>query len=247
MSKSPWLNNKTVIGILLSFLFDINPQNWLKPFSKKSIWYLAIMGIFYHVISIGLMYAGTALVTTISPEYESPLFPVSIVMAATSGPIEETLFFGIPYFLSGNPHSMLITGAIWSIAHIFNTQAFSFNSLGYVSFLITIPHVFFSLRVWSGGKGWFAIVFHSVWNLAFLLSYCSVGLRSCTTLGDGEFFLIDVFALSLTGSLLSMTSLLYFKNKIANAKFRISMVASVLVFMISEIVINVKYFQIFFS
>jgi hypothetical protein len=247
MSKSPWLNNKTVIGILLSFLFDINPRNWLKPFSKKSIWYLVAMGIFYHGISIGLMYAGAALVTTISPEYESPSFPVSIVMAATSGPIEETLFFGIPYLLSGNPHSMLVTGAIWSIAHIFNTQVFSFNSLGYVSFLITIPHVFFSLRVWSGGKGWFAIAFHSVWNLAFLLSYCSVGLRGCTIFGTGEFFLIDVFALSLAGSLIAMASLLYFKNKITNVKFRASMIISVLVFVISEIVINVQYFQIFFS
>jgi hypothetical protein len=231
----------------VSFAFDVNPKNWRKPFGKKSAWYLAVMGLFYHGISIGLMYAGSALVTTISPDYEFPSFPVSIVMAATSGPIEETLFFGIPYFLSGNPNSMLVTGAIWSAAHIFNTQVFSFNSLGYVGFLITIPHVFFSLRVWSSGKGWFAITFHSVWNLTFLLSYCSAGLRSCTVFGEGEFFLIDMFALILTGSLLSITSLLYYKNRLVKTQYTIFMIASVVVFVVSEIVINVKYFQIFFS
>jgi hypothetical protein len=231
----------------LSFAFDLNPRNWLKPFAKKSIWYLVVMGLFYHGISIGLMYAGTALVTSISPGYESPSFPISIVMAATSGPIEETLFFGIPYFLSGNPNSMIVTGAIWSIAHIFNTQVFSFNTLGYVGFLITIPHVFFSLRVWSSGKGWFAIVFHSVWNLGFLLSYCSAGLRGCTIFGQEELFIIDVFALALTGSLLSIASLLYVKNKIAKTRFKVLMIASVIVFAVSEIVINVKYFQILFT
>jgi hypothetical protein len=231
----------------LNFAFDLNPKNWLKPFSRKSIWYLVVMGLFYHGISISLMYAGSALVTSISPDYEFPSFPVSIVMAATSGPIEETLFFGIPYFLSGNPNSMIVTGAIWSIAHIFNTQVFSFNTLGYVGFLITIPHLFFSLRVWSSGKGWFAIMFHTVWNLGFLLSYCSAGLRSCTIFGQGDLFVIDVFALVLTGSLLSMTSLLYAKNKIAKVQFKILMIASVIGFIASEIVINMKYFQIFFT
>lgn len=230
----------------MNFTYDVNPKNWLAPFSRKSTWYLVVMGLFYHGMSVGLMYAGSALVTTISSDYEFPSFPVSIVMAATSGPIEETLFFGIPYFLSANPHSMLVTGAIWSVAHIFNTQVFAFNSLGYVSFLITIPHVFFSLRVWSSGKGWFAIAFHSVWNLIFLLSYCYAGLKSCTIFGEGEFFIIDMFALSLAGSLLAITSLLYFKNKIAKTKFKIMMTASVMVFVISELIINVKYFEIFF-
>jgi len=225
----------------------VYPKNWLKPFHKKSLWYLFVMGLFYHGISIGLMYAGSAIVTTISSDYEFPSFPVSIVMAATSGPIEETLFFGIPYFLSGNPYSMIVTGAIWSIAHIFSTQVFSFNSLGYVSFLITVPHVFFSLRMWSSGKGWFAIVFHSAWNVAFLLSYCSAGLRSCTLFGEGEFFIIDAFALSLTGALLAIISLLYSKNKIAKTQFTISIIASVIILVISEIVINVKYFQILSS
>lgn len=229
----------------MGLLFDANPKNWLKPFQRKEIWYLVAMGLFYHGISLGVMYAGSALVTAVIPDYAHPSFPVSIVMAATSGPIEETLFFGIPYFLSGNPHSMIVTGAIWSVAHILSTQVFSISSLGYISFLIAIPHLFFSLRVWSSGKGWFAIAFHSVWNLVFLISYCSAGLRECTVFGEGEFFIIDVFALSLAGSLLSMVSLLYYKNKTTMMQFRSFMVASVAVFVVSEIVINLKYFQLF--
>ena len=204
------------------------------------------MASFYHGMSIGLMQLGSILVTSTIPGYEYPSFPVSILMAATSGPIEETLFFGIPYYLSGNPHAMLATGVIWSIAHLFSTQAFSINALGYVSFLITIPHIFFSFRMWKSGKGWFAILFHSAWNLVFLISYCSAGLRSCVIFGESDYFVIDLFSLALAGSLLSVVSLLYFKNKITKSKFTISMATSVIVFVISEIVINLKYFQMFF-
>jgi hypothetical protein len=168
-------------------------------------------------------------------------------MAATSGPIEETLFFGVPYYLSGNPHAMLVGGMIWSVAHIFSTQVFSINALGYVSFLTTIPHIFFSLRTWSSGKGWFAIVFHSMWNLTFLLSYCYVGLRSCTVFDQGEFFVIDVFTLGLAGSLLSIISLLYSKDRMTKIQLKTAMIASVAVFVVSELVINLKYFELFFN
>lgn len=249
MCNSTQLNSKFAICILLEFsefLHDLNPKNWTCQFHKVSFWYLVLMALFYHGVSIGLMQLGSILVTTTIPDYEYPSFPVSIVMAATSGPIEETLFFGIPYYLSGNPHAMLATGVIWSIAHLFSTQVFSINALGYVSFLITIPHIFFSFRMWKSGKGWFAILFHSAWNLMFLISYCSAGLRSCTIIGEFDYFVIDLFSLALAGSLLSVVSLLYFKHKITKPKFTMLMALSVTVFVISEIVINLKYFQMFF-
>jgi hypothetical protein len=205
------------------------------------------MAFFYHGISIAIMYVGDLLITTVIPDYQAPSFPVSIAMAVTSGPIEETLFFGIPYFLSGNPHAMLVTGVIWSLAHIFSTQVFSLNALGYVGFLITIPHLFFSLRTWRSGKGWFAIVFHSTWNLAFLMSYCSAGLRNCLAFGEEEYFTIDMFALALTGSLLAMTSLLYYKNKIKPLRFKFAMISSIAIFVMCEIVINLRYATLLFT
>ncbi len=226
---------------------DINPKSWTKKFQKNSISYLIQMAAFYHLMSIGLLYLGDFLVTQAVPDYEAPSFPVSIIMALTSGPIEESLFFGIPYFLSGNPQVMLVTGAIWSVAHIFSTQTLALNALGYVSFLTTIPHMFFSLRTWASGKGWFAIAFHSAWNLTFLLSYCSAGIRACTIFGQGDYALIDLFAIFLALSVISVLCLLYKKSKMPKSIFVYSMVGSITVLIISEIVINLRYAQMVFS
>lgn len=205
------------------------------------------MAAFYHGISMALWYGGSAFITTIISDYQAPSFPVSVTMAATSGPIEETLFFGVPYYLSGIPHMMLVTGAIWSVAHIFSTQVFSLNALAYVGFLITIPHMFFSLRTWQSGKGWFAIIFHSAWNMAFLLSDCSTGARTCVAFGEGEYFGVDMFSLALAGSLLAMTSILYSKSNLSKSKFKIGIIASIIIFIICEVVINLKYAELFLT
>ena len=52
----------------------------------------------------------------------------------------------------------------WATIHIFNAQladeaGFSYSTVGFA-----IPHIFFSLRAWKSGKGWFTIPFHSAWN-----------------------------------------------------------------------------------
>ena len=230
----------------ISELHDMNPKSWMKKFQKNSILYLVKMAIFYHLLSIGLTYVGSQLVVRVITDYQEPSFPVSIVMALTSGPIEEILFFGLPYYLTGNPYAVLILGSIWSAAHIFNTQVFQLNSLGYVTFLATIPHLFFSLRTWISGKGWFAILFHTGWNLAFLLSYCYAGIRACSVFGEGDYVALDLFALGLAGSLLSILYLLYSKNKISKRKFRFTMTSFVAAFVVFEILVNLKYVELFF-
>lgn len=203
------------------------------------------MAVFYHLISIGLTYAGSIFVVQLIPDYEEPFFPVSIVMAITSGPLEEILFFGLPYYLTANPYAVLVVGSIWSVAHIFSTQVFQLNTLGYVTFLATIPHLFFSLRTWISGKGWFAILFHTAWNLAFLLSYCSAGLRDCTIFGKGEHLAIDLYAIAITGSLVSVLYLLHTKSKLSKTKFRLAIGSSITAFVIFEILINIKYLEMF--
>ena len=230
----------------ISELYDMNPKSWMKKFQKNSILYLVKMAVFYHLLSIGLTYVGSQLVVRVITDYQEPSFPVSIVMALTSGPIEEVLFFGLPYYLTGNPYAVLVLGSIWSAAHIFNTQVFQLNSLGYVTFLATIPHLFFSLRTWISGKGWFAILFHTGWNLAFLLSYCFVGIRNCSVFGEGDYMALDFFALGLAGSLLSILYLLYSKNKISKRKFRFTMTSFVAAFVVFEILVNLKYVELFF-
>ena len=163
-----------------SEIFDLNPKNWLKPFQKNTIWYLLKMGLFYHFLGLILMYLGSNLATSVIPEYAPPQIPVSISLALSAGFFEEAIFFGIPTYLSGNPLVVLGVGVIWSVAHLFNSGIISVETLSYGGFLFSIPHIFFSLRTWSSGKGWFAIAFHSGWNFSFLMMYCNMGLRECS-------------------------------------------------------------------
>ena len=165
-------------------LSDINPKNWLKPFQRKNSFYLLKMGLFYHFLGLGLMFLGSSLIKEIFIGYESPQIPVSILLAMSSGFLEETVFFGIPFYLTGNPLVVLGTGIIWSISHLFNTGIISIQNLAYGGFLFSIPHIFFSLRTWVTGKGWFAIIFHSGWNLSLLIFYCSIGLRQCNIVNE---------------------------------------------------------------
>ncbi len=204
------------------------------------------MAFFYHLLSVGVMYGGSALVIEIIPEYETPSFPVSLSLAIMSGPLEEGLFFGIPYYLGGTVYSVLVGGIIWSVAHVFGTQTFALNSLAYANFLATIPHLFFSLRTWVSGKGWFAILFHSAWNVAFVLSYCSTGILSCAMLGSGDQMITEILAVISSCSVISIVYLLHKKTQISAVRFRSIMILSASVFAITQIIMTAKYLQSFF-
>ena len=142
------------------------------------------MGLFYQGLGLILMYAGSILVTNMISGYETPEFPVSISLALSSGLLEESIFFGIPYYMTGNPYILLGTGITWSATHLFSTGIFSLETLSYGGFLFTIPYMFFTIRVWISKKGWFAIMFHSGWNFALLGTYCMWGLRQCSIFND---------------------------------------------------------------
>ncbi len=163
---------------------DINPKTWLKPFQKNTPAYLLKMGLFYHALGLILMYSGSFLVTSTIADYEIPQFPVSLSLAVSSGILEESVFFGIPYYMSGNPLVLLGSGIVWSAAHLFNSGVFAIETLAYGGFLFSIPHIFFGIRTWISKKGWFAILFHSGWNFTFLIAYCSMGLRECSIIND---------------------------------------------------------------
>jgi len=169
---------------MISEINDINPKTWLRPFQKTSITYLLKMGLFYSILGLLMMYAGSFLASSLISDYEIPQFPVSVLLAASSGLLEESVFFGIPYYITGHPMILLGTGIIWSISHLFNSGMFSIETLSYSGFLFTVPHIFFSIRTWISKKGWFAIVFHSGWNVSMLSIYCILGLRQCSIIND---------------------------------------------------------------
>ncbi|TBR24952.1 MAG: CAAX protease [Candidatus Nitrosotenuis sp.] len=192
------------------------------------------------------MQGGTALVAEIIPDYEPPSFPVSLSLAMASGPFEEGLFFGIPYYLGGIMYSVLVGGTIWSFAHVFSTQTLALNGLAYATFLATIPHLFFSLRTWISGKGWFAIVFHSSWNVAFVASYCSTGILSCSIISPGDQLITDILAVASACAVALIVYSLYKKNRISAQRFRLVMILSVSVFAIAQATMTAKYVQLFF-
>ena len=167
-----------------SQFWDFSPKNWLKPFQKNSTAYLLKMAIFYHGLGLILMYLGSLLVTNVIQGYEAPQIPVSVFLAISSGVLEESVFFGIPYYFSGNPIVLFGSGIIWSVAHLFNSGVFTFETLAYGGFLFSLPHLFFSIRTWMSKKGWFAILFHSGWNFGILGVYCSIGVRQCSVVNE---------------------------------------------------------------
>lgn len=178
-------------------LRDFNPRFWLSRYHKVSVLHLTKMGIFYLVIGLGLQQVGNSLAEHVITNYQIPTVPISITMGVSSGPLEEVIFFGTPFYLNGNYLIVLAGGIIWSILHIFNTNNFAITNLAYGSVFFTIPHIFFSLRTWISGKGWFAILFHASWNVIVLAFQCTEGLN-CTAIGNGTYFFLDLLGIFST-------------------------------------------------
>ena len=142
---------------------DMNPKSWFSNYRQLSLWYLTKMGLFYSILGLGI---ASVIMTGefVLFDYEEPVSPISFVQIVIAGPIEETFFFGIPFSLSGNPFVVLVTGSFWATIHIFNAQMSEVGGFSYSTVGFAIPHIFFSLRAWKSGKGWFTIPFHSTWN-----------------------------------------------------------------------------------
>ena len=202
---------------------DINPLSWMSAYRQTSIGYLVMMVLFYHGIGIVVMLLGTLIVErVIIPGYEEPSrpIPLSIISVLSAGPIEETLFFGIPFYTLGNPFIVLAGGVLWATLHILNTDTLQINSLAFANWLFVIPSLFFSLRTWISGKGWFAIVSHSIWNLLFFNLACFIGeipySSSCRILSSETYtdeLGANITSLVISAALVLFTYLLY-KRKV---------------------------------
>jgi hypothetical protein len=186
---------------------DFHPRSWLSKYRRTSLGYLTKMLLFYHGIGILLLLVVTPLIEQVLPEYEQPSIPRSLLSVLVAGPLEETIFFGIPFYIFGNAYSVLVTGAVWVGIHLLNTDTLSVNSLAFGNLLFVLPSLFFSLRTWVSGKGWFSVITHSAWNGIFFAAGCSVGEFTCTAID------IDIsttaISIALSGVLLGVTYVLY--------------------------------------
>ena len=167
------LNNykNLVLNKSRSMIEDFHPKYWLHNFENNSLLYLFKMGLLYHGLAVVVAFAiGTIQEYGFGYSVPLPDFPLGALLLA--GPFEETLFFGIPFYLSNNPYVVLAVGILWAMFHAFNTDTvtFSFEYLSYSNLSVAIISLFYSLRTWTSGKGWFSILFHSIYNaFAFVL------------------------------------------------------------------------------
>lgn len=197
-------------SLIKLFYKDINPKNWISRYYNNSLLYLIVMFLFYHGIGIISSSIGTIIIDNSIVEYEEPNLPLSIIPVILAGPLEESLFFGIPYYAFGNNLFVLVGGIAWAMLHIFNTYSIEINQLSYATWLFVIPSLFFSLRTWLSEKGWFAILGHSLWNLLFFSLSCIFQETSCSYSFESEY--INIILLS--GILLTIVYLLRKRRQI---------------------------------
>ena len=209
---------------------DVSPSTWLKPYSNNSIKHILEMAVFYHLLALLLMFLVTSTFFAYDPGNEIPFFPLTLIDLTTAGPLDESIFFGLPYFLSGNQYVMLATGIVWALSHIggFDEEGnYSEEWLAWENLIFVIPTMFFSYRAWLSGKGWLSIVLHSVWNAGMFGIDCVSGFGDCMIYETGLEGMVYSIALIL-GSviLLGLTYWAYVRRKQKNKKSEISKIDS---------------------
>ncbi len=175
---------------------DLDPRSWLSKYRRNSIGYITKMMLFYHGVGFLLLWSGSHIIEQTVTNYEAPNIPRSLSGVLAAGPFEETAFFGIPFYLLGNTYVVLATGALWAILHLFNTSSFTLNGLAFGNMFFVIPSLFFSLRTWASGKGWFAVIVHTVWNGIIFAIGCTMGDLTCTSIDNNINSTIDSILLS---------------------------------------------------
>jgi len=200
---------------------DFNPLTWISKYRRNSIYYLTIMVLFYHLIGFIIMVIGSVIVDLVVNNYDEPAIPLTVSSVIFAGPFEETIFFGIPFYLTGNNLVTLAGGVIWASLHILNTPTVQVGSLAYLTWLFVTPSIFASLRTWISGKGWFAIIAHSIWNLIFFAAGCTNGEFPCRIVNEKD-FLIDIAYVSTSIVFILLTYFLYlrYENKMVSRSIK---------------------------
>jgi hypothetical protein len=186
---------------------DINPTRWTGKYLRTSVPYLIIMVLFYHAIGVALLIAGSIVIQSIITDYKEPLKPITVISVIFAGPIEETLFFGIPLYATGSHLIVMAGGILWAMWHLLGPTV-QVDSLAYSNWLFVLPSVFLSFRTWISGKGWFAIAAHSVWNISFFSLGCVTGEIDCKIFYENN-PLSDIITVSAAAIFTMITFTLY--------------------------------------
>lgn len=201
---------------------DINPKRWISKFHNTSIVHLFLMLMFYHAIGVLLLLFGSTIIQYSLSGYVGPSIPRYLAPVIAAGPIEESIFFGIPYYAIGNQFAVIISGITWVMLHLFNAKTTGAASLSYYNWLFVIPSFFYSLRTWITGKGWFAIIAHSIWNAIFFTLGCVYNEYSCSIFPPaGTSSLYQFISIATVAALvISLTFIFYERRRRIRAEAR---------------------------
>jgi hypothetical protein len=103
-----------------------------------------------------------------------------------------------------------VTGVVWAAIHLLNTTSLTLDSLAFGNLLFVVPSLFFSLRTWVSGKGWFSVLVHSAWNGIFFVAGCATGDFTCT-MADKDIN-GTLMTIALSAGLLAANYFLYRRN-----------------------------------
>jgi hypothetical protein len=199
---------------------DLHPLRWTSKYRRTTVPYLIIVFLFYKVIGLVALGASLFLLElfgfNLSENLSFYITNYNISLALFAGPSEETLYFGIPLYGTGNHLVVMATGILWAMTHLLNTSTIQLNTLAYPQFFGLIPSVFWSFRAWISGKGWFAIVSHSMYNLAFITPSCISGEFSCNE------DIYTVLVLAIFASLLLVINYFLYRRRVRKLKYKIA-------------------------
>jgi len=185
----------------------MHPKSWLSKYRRNSYRYLVIMFFFYVGVGYAANIAFDLFMGSIEPDYKEPKVKVTLLGLLNAGPFEESLAFGIPFYYFGNAFVVLGTGIIWAFIHILNTESFTTTNLAYGNVVFALFYLFFSLRTWASGMGWFSILAHSAYDGSAFVQLCALE-GSCDISSRSGLFMV---ALSLI--FLFVTYYLYRRRK----------------------------------
>ena len=168
------------------------------------------MGFFYYFL--GLLISVSLVVFQYSIyRYNEQYPPRSLIFALEGAPLEETVFFGIPFYATGNQFVLLGSGILWTIFHLGNTQpqTTSFSNLAYANFAFSILAFFFAFRTWKSGKGWFSILFHFGWDTSIVILLVIIGQNPWILYSRDSYVYVEFALIPVTPILLAITYWLY--------------------------------------
>ena len=199
---------------LSALKIDINPKRWISSYHNTSIVHLILMVLFYHAIGFLFLLVGSAAIQFSMNGSVGSNLPRYLAPVLGAGPIEESVFFGIPYYATGNQFVVIISGVTWVMLHIFNTKSIDIANFSYSNWLFVMPSFFYSLRTWISGKGWFAILAHSLWNGLFFTLGCTYDEYPCVISPVSEMpSIYSLISVVLSAFIVVLLTFLFYKRR----------------------------------